>query len=66
LLRGVWLWAEAMPLETNNPAAANMAEHFLMSSFLSSPVCDAVQRRGWQVFRAVSLPRRDPDGPSSL
>src|SRR4051812_7802030 len=46
LLRGIWLWAEAMPLETNNAAAANIAEHFLISSFfLSSSVCAAVQRR---------------------
>jgi len=55
-----------MLLETNNPAAANMAEHFLMSSFLSSSVVlqSNVGRR--QVFRAFSLPRRDLDGPSSL
>jgi hypothetical protein len=35
LLRGIWLWAEASPLETNNAAAASMAEYFLMSSFVS-------------------------------
>jgi hypothetical protein len=35
LLRGIWLCAEAIPLETNNAAAANMAEYFLMSSFFS-------------------------------
>jgi hypothetical protein len=52
LLRGIWLWAEAMPLKTNNAAAANMAEHLLMSSFLSSSVCAAVQRRA-----AAGVPR---------
>jgi hypothetical protein len=35
LLRGIWLCAEASPLEINNAAAANMAEYFLMSSFFS-------------------------------
>ena len=34
MLRGIWLCAEAIPLEINNAAAANMAEYFLMSSFL--------------------------------
>jgi hypothetical protein len=67
LLRGIWLWAEAMPLETNNAAAAKMAEYFLMSSFLSSSVCAAVQCRA-----AVGVPRcfvaanpKSPGGPSS-
>jgi hypothetical protein len=41
-----------MPLDTNNAAAANMTEHFLMSSFLSSSVCAAVQRRA-----AARVPR---------
>lgn len=36
LLRGIWLCAEAIPLETSNAAAANMAVYFLMSS--SSPL----------------------------
>jgi hypothetical protein len=35
LPRGIWLCAEAIPLETSNAAAANMAEYFLMSSFFS-------------------------------
>src|SRR4051812_2326626 len=57
LLRGIWLWAEAMPLETNNAAAANMAEHLLMSSFLSSSVCAAVQGRGAGVPRCFVVAR---------
>ena len=57
LLRGIWLWAEAMPLETSNAAAANMAEHFLMSSFLSSCVRDAFNVGRRQVFRAVVAAR---------
>jgi hypothetical protein len=53
LPRGIWLWAEATPLETNNAAAANMAEYFLISSFLSfSLLCAAVQRRA-----AAGVPR---------
>lgn len=32
MLRGIWLCAEAIPLETNNAAAANMAEYFLMTN----------------------------------
>jgi hypothetical protein len=63
LLRGIWFWA--MPLETNNAAAANMAEHFLISSFLSIP--PLVLQANVEVFRAVSLPRAPrPGGPSSL
>jgi hypothetical protein len=51
LLRGIWLCAEAIPLETNNAAAANMAEYFLMSSFFSFAVSPPDQRRA-----AVGVP----------
>jgi hypothetical protein len=52
LLRGIWLCAEAIPLETNNAAAANMAEYFLMSSFFSFAVTPPDQRRA-----AVGVPQ---------
>jgi len=35
LPRGAWLCAEAIPLETSNAVAANMAEYFLISYFFS-------------------------------
>jgi hypothetical protein len=52
LLRGIWLCAEAIPLETSNAAAANMAEYFLMSSFFSFAVGSRRQRRA-----TASVPR---------
>jgi hypothetical protein len=52
LLRGIWLCAEAIPLEINNAAAANMAEYFLMSSFFSFAVSPPDQRRA-----AVGVPQ---------
>jgi hypothetical protein len=33
--RGAWLCAEAIPLETSNAVAANMAVYFLISYFFS-------------------------------
>jgi hypothetical protein len=57
LLRGIWLCAEAIPLDTNKAAAANMTEYFLMSSFiflLSDPETNAGTG---QAFRAIRRAR---------
>jgi hypothetical protein len=43
--RGAWLCAEAIPLETSNAVAANMAEYFLMSYFFSLRRYSPCQRR---------------------
>jgi hypothetical protein len=64
LLRGIWLCAEAIPLETNNAAAANMAEYFLMSSFFSFAVSPPDQRRAAEgvpqfVARTRQVPASD-------
>jgi len=65
--RGAWLCAEAIPLETSNAVAANMAEYFLMSYFFSLRRYSPCQRRGdgkRSAFSVTRLTLRQPDQSS--
>ena len=57
LLRGIWFCAEAIPLDTNNATAANMAEYFLMSSFIFLSSDPQTNAGTGQAFRAIRRAR---------
>ena len=57
--RGAWLCAEAIPLETSNAVAANMAEYFLIVASFPSSLLTPAKRR-----ETASVPRLQCGVPS--
>ena len=70
LPRGAWLCAEAIPLETSNAVAANMAEYFLISYFFSlrrySPLPTPGDGKRFRVLSSTLSLRPALDGSAGL
>ena len=68
--RGAWLCAEAIPLETSNAVAANMAEYFLISYFFSlrrySPLPTPGDGKRFRVLSSTLSLRPALDGSAGL
>ena len=56
LVIGVWLWADAVPLETSRTAAANNAECFLMVCSFVAPILNVLIEAMFQQVQHPSSP----------